>query len=175
MRSPELRYVALLLAVLTGFIVLEADPAVGVEPDEILADRMLEARARDISSQLRCLVCRNESIDESDADLARDLRLLVRERIQLGESDDDVIAYIRDRYGDYVLLKPPLKLATLLLWGGPFVLFMIGVWLGWYRLRRSLPPPAVDLGPDEQSRVHALLKTAPEDDQKQPSDDLSPR
>ncbi|RMD49780.1 MAG: cytochrome c-type biogenesis protein CcmH, partial [Alphaproteobacteria bacterium] len=94
-----------------------------VEPDEMLADPALEARARAISKQLRCLVCRNESIDESNAKLARDLRLLVRERLKAGDSDEEVIAYIVDRYGEFVLLKPRARGVNLLLWlAGPLML-----------------------------------------------------
>ncbi len=162
------RHYAAFLAV--GLMILQAHPVAGVEPDEMLADPAQEARARDLSAQLRCLVCRNESIDESDADLARDLRLLVRERIQLGESDDHVMAYIRDRYGDYVLLNPPFKSATLFLWGGPVLLFIIGAWLGWNRLRRPAAA-ATALRPQEQGRLAALLKTPPEPDTKRPPND----
>ena len=106
----------LLLCIL---LVLSAAPAAAVEPDEILADAALEARARDISKELRCLVCQNQSIDDSNAKLARDLRLLVRERITKGDSNRQVIAYIVARYGDFVLLKPPFKATTWALWLGP--------------------------------------------------------
>src|SRR5216110_2004079 len=89
-------------------------PAHAVRPDEMLSDPGLEARAREVGRELRCLVCRNQSIDDSDADLAHDLRVLVRERIKAGDSDDRVIAYVRNRYGDFVLLRPPLETGTLL-------------------------------------------------------------
>ncbi len=101
-------------------------PAKAVEPDEILEDPALEARARDISRELRCLVCRNESIDESNADLARDLRLFVRDRLVAGKTDAEVIAEVRDRYGDYVLLKPPLSPATVTLWLAPLAVLVLG-------------------------------------------------
>ncbi|MGA7385386.1 MAG: cytochrome c-type biogenesis protein [Methylocella sp.] len=97
-----------------------------VQPDEIVTDPKLEARARALSAQLRCLVCQNESIDESHADLARDLRLLVRERLQAGDSDDQIRAFLVGRYGDFILLKPPFKLATWLLWGAPFLILLMG-------------------------------------------------
>src|SRR5207248_8853356 len=97
-----------------------------IGPSEILADPMLEARARALSSQLRCMVCQNQSIDDSDAALARDIRLVVREHIQAGESDEGIKAYLVQRYGDFILLKPPLKTGTMLLWGGPAVVLLVG-------------------------------------------------
>ncbi len=107
-------------------IVLAAAPAHAVRPDEMLANPALEARAREIGRELRCLVCRNQSIDDSDADLAHDLRVLVRERITAGDSNDQVIAYVRSRYGDFVLLRPPFEIGTLLLWGGPLLILLLG-------------------------------------------------
>lgn len=104
--------------------------AVAVQPDEIMSNAADEGRARAISHGLRCLVCQNQSIDDSDAPLARDLRLLVRERIKAGDSDKAVLEYVVARYGDFVLLKPPLKPATLLLWLSPIVLLLAGIWLG---------------------------------------------
>src|SRR5690242_9740438 len=104
-----------LLAIVV-LIVLSAAPARAVRPDEMLADPVLEARAREVGRDLRCLVCRNQSIDDSDADLAHDLRVLVRERLKTGDSNAQVIAYIRSRYGDFVLLRPPFEIGTLLLW-----------------------------------------------------------
>ncbi|WP_404381678.1 cytochrome c-type biogenesis protein [Caenispirillum salinarum] len=97
-------------------------PAWAVLPDERLENPVLETRARDISKNLRCLVCQNQSIDDSEADLARDLRILVRERLVAGDSDDEVIAFVVDRYGDYVLLTPPVKGTTILLWAAPILL-----------------------------------------------------
>lgn len=104
--------------------------ALAVQPDEIMPNAADESRARAISHGLRCLVCQNQSIDDSDAPLARDLRLLVRERIKAGDSDTAVIDYVVARYGDFVLLKPPLKPATLVLWLSPIVLLLAGIWLG---------------------------------------------
>ena len=113
----------LLLA--AGFL-LTALPAFAVNPDEVLSDPALEARARTLSSQLRCMVCQNQSIDDSNAELARDLRLLVRERLKNGDSDEAVIDYVVSRYGEFVLLNPRLRGETLLLWGAPVVLFRAG-------------------------------------------------
>ena len=97
-----------------------------VQPDEILADPKLEARARDLSAQLRCMVCQNQSIDDSNAELARDLRLLVRERLKAGDSDDAIRTYLVQRYGDFILLRPPVKAETLALWGAPIVILLVG-------------------------------------------------
>lgn len=100
--------------------------AFAVQPDEVLADPALEARARSISQQLRCLVCQGEDIDESAAGLARDLRLLVRERLVKGDSDEQVLEFVRGRYGDYVLMKPPLAPRTWLLWLTPVLVLLAG-------------------------------------------------
>ena len=132
-------------------------PAAAVEPDEMLADPVLEQRARDISQHLRCLVCQNQSIDDSNADLARDLRILVRERLVAGDSNDEVIAYIVDRYGEFVLLKPPVKDETLALWLGPFALLVLGALaIALYYARRAgkSPPP---LSKDERKKLDDLL------------------
>jgi cytochrome c-type biogenesis protein CcmH len=144
--------IALTVAVLTA-----AGPAQAVRPDEMLADPGLEARAREVGRELRCLVCRNQSIDDSDADLAHDLRVLVRERIAAGDSDDRVIAYVRARYGDFVLLRPPLEWRTLLLWGGPLVLLVIGgvALARFYRNRRQ--DAVTPLSADERRRLAAVL------------------
>lgn len=114
-----LRYIALGIAL--------AAPVHAVEPDEILADPMLEDRARDISKGLRCVVCQNQDIDSSNAGVARDLRLLVRERLVAGDTNEDVIAYVRARYGDYVLMSPPLTPATYALWFAPIVLAVLSI------------------------------------------------
>ena len=111
---------------LAAAFVVAAFPAFAVNPDEVLADPALEARARALSSQLRCMVCQNQSIDDSNAELARDLRLLVRERLKNGDSDTAVIDYVVSRYGEFVLLNPRLRGETLLLWGAPIVLFLAG-------------------------------------------------
>ncbi|WP_312417512.1 cytochrome c-type biogenesis protein [Shinella sp.] len=107
-------------------LLLAAFPAFAVNPDEVLSDPALEARARALSAQLRCMVCQNQSIDDSNAELARDLRLLVRERLTDGDSDEAVIDYVVSRYGEFVLLNPRLRGETLLLWGAPIVLFLAG-------------------------------------------------
>src|SRR3954451_4129787 len=115
------------LLILCGlFVGVITAPAQAVRPDEMLPDPALEARARDIGQELRCLVCRNQSIDDSDADLAHDLRVLVRERLKAGDTNDRVIAYIRSRYGDFVLLRPPFEIATVLLWVGPLLILLLG-------------------------------------------------
>ena len=97
-----------------------------VEPDEILQDQKLELRARNISKKIRCMVCQNQSIDDSDAPLARDLRLLVRERLIQGDTDNEVFDYVVSRYGDFVLLRPPVKAVTAILWLGPAIFVLIG-------------------------------------------------
>ena len=106
---------------------LGPSPAWAVNPDEIMADPVLEGRAREISKVLRCLVCQNQSIDDSDAGLAKDLRLLVRERLSKGDADAEVIEFVVSRYGDFVLLKPPFKATTLLLWLGPLLILGLGL------------------------------------------------
>ncbi|MBV9064663.1 MAG: cytochrome c-type biogenesis protein CcmH [Methylobacteriaceae bacterium] len=115
---------AICLALLFSLVALA--PAHAVRPDEVLADPQLEARARAISAELRCMVCQNQSIDDSDAPLARDLRLLVRERLKAGDSNDAIRTFLTARYGDFILLKPPLKLDTVLLWAGPGTILLLG-------------------------------------------------
>lgn len=135
-------------------------PALAVQPDEMLPDPAQEARARAISAGLRCLVCRNESIDESNADLARDLRILVRQRITAGDSDEQVVQYLVDRYGEYVLLKPTTGGANLILWiAGPAMLVLgLGGAFVYLRRRRSAPEPeAAPLSDDEKSRLSEIL------------------
>ena len=147
---------ALVLAVLLAF----APPALAVEPGEILDDPALEARAREISKELRCLVCQNQSIDDSDAQLAKDLRVLVRDRLTAGDTDDEVRTFVVDRYGDFVLLRPPFKTSTLILWIGPALIFIAGAVgvFAWHRRRRDAvaeaPPP---LTTEERKRLDALL------------------
>lgn len=114
----------LLLALLT--VLLMSVPALAVLPDEILADAALEARARAISSTLRCLVCQNESIDDSNADLAREIRLIVRERLVAGDTDEQVVQYLVDRYGEFVLLRPVFAPHTLILWTAAPIVLVIG-------------------------------------------------
>ena len=100
-----------------------------VEPDEILQDQKLELRARDISKNIRCMICQNQSIDESNAPLARDLRILIRNKIKEGNNNEEIYIFLTDRYGDFILLKPPLKLSTLALWFLPFIFFIAGVFI----------------------------------------------
>lgn len=118
-----------------------AMPIHAVQPEEVLDDPALEARARDLSKELRCLVCRNQSIDDSGAPLARDLRLLVRERLVAGDSDQDAMAYIVDRYGEFVLLRPPLNAGNLALWFAGPVLLIIGGVIAVVFIHRRKPAP----------------------------------
>ena len=135
-------------------------PAWAVQPDEVLDDPVLEDRARALSKGLRCLVCRNESIDDSNADLARDLRLLVRERLVAGDSDAEAIAFIVDRYGEYVLLKPQRGGSNLLLWlAGPAMLILGGGLAALYLRRTAVKSDAVvGLSEEEQARIEEIMK-----------------
>jgi cytochrome c-type biogenesis protein CcmH len=147
--------------ILAGLLItaLSATPALAVNPDEMLADPALEHRARVISKDLRCLVCQNQSIDDSDAGLARDLRVLVRERIKAGDSNDQVIDYVVARYGNFVLLKPPVNRATLVLWIGPAVVALFGILaLILFFRRRTAPPQQPPLTPEERARLNNLLE-----------------
>ncbi|MCC7016779.1 MAG: cytochrome c-type biogenesis protein CcmH [Rhodospirillales bacterium] len=155
-----IRFVCLALFLALAFGV--AGPSHAVNPTEVLPNPAEEARARDISKHLRCLVCQNQSIDDSDAQLARDLRLLVRERIKAGDSDNDVIAYVVSRYGDFVLLKPPLKAATAALWLGPAAIALGAIYAAVIFFRRraknSAASAPVPLTEAEKRRLAALLK-----------------
>lgn len=131
-----------------------------VEPGERLADPALEARARALGEQFRCLVCQNQSIDDSNADLAHDLRVLIRERIAAGDNDRQVIQFMVSRYGDFILLNPPMKPATYVLWLAPFALPIAGlgaVILYWRRRSRETSPPPAPLTVEEQRRLARLL------------------
>ena len=149
---------ALLLA---GVVSAMVSAALAVEPDEILPDPALETRARSISSGLRCLVCQNQSIDDSNAPLARDLRLLVRERLKAGDSDAQVMRFVEDRYGEFVLLNPPLSWRTVLLWLAPLVALLAAVWTTARAWRRRRPLAAgasvTPLSADEEDRLRAIL------------------
>ncbi|MGE0232887.1 MAG: cytochrome c-type biogenesis protein [Flavobacteriaceae bacterium] len=136
------------LAALFVLLALTAGPAQAVLPDEVLADPALEQRARALSTQLRCMVCQNQTIDDSDAPLARDLRILVRERLVAGDSDEEALQFIVDRYGEFVLLKPRLSARNALLWGAPFLLLVIGGVVAFVFLRRRTPPAS---GPEPLS------------------------
>jgi len=130
------------------FILFGAATARAVLPGEMLADQQQEMRARNISANLRCLVCQNQTIDDSDASLAKDLRLIVRERIVAGDSDKQVMDFVVARYGNYVLLKPPFQMDTALLWILPFALLLIALGLAYAYLRR-LPEPDGDNASDD--------------------------
>ncbi|WP_375449526.1 cytochrome c-type biogenesis protein CcmH [uncultured Devosia sp.] len=138
-------------------VILAITPAAfAVGPDEILADPALEQRARDISAELRCLVCQNQSIDDSDADLAKDLRVLVRERLVAGDSDEAVRQYLVDRYGEFVLLRPRVEARTLILWFAAPALLILGLLVLFVMARRRQGSIAAELSPDEQAALQAL-------------------
>ncbi len=142
-------------------------PAGAVDPDEILDDPLLEARARDLSAEVRCLVCQNESIDSSNAELARELRILIRERLVAGDTDDGVKAYLVARYGEFVLLRPPLKPSNYLLWFSPFVLLLLVLFLVRRFLMRqggARPAQATALDAGENARLEAILAEDERDD-----------
>jgi cytochrome c-type biogenesis protein CcmH len=145
------------IALLVSF--LASQPARAVQPDEMLNDPVLESRARDLSRELRCMVCQNQSIDDSEAPLARDLRLLVRERLTKGDSDQQVIDYLVSRYGQFVLLKPPLEWHTLILWGLPpaaLIAGLIGLMIK-VRRQRSTASGTEALSQDEERRLSTLV------------------
>jgi cytochrome c-type biogenesis protein CcmH len=128
-----------------------------VEPDEVLSDPAQEVRAREVSKELRCLVCRNENIDSSNADIAKDLRILVRERIVAGDSNVEVIDFVVDRYGEFVLLKPRMSFQNLLLWAaGPFLL-LIGGFIGWRFSSNTKRTEPSDLNAEETARLKDIL------------------
>ena len=139
-------------------IVSFAAPAHAVLPSEQLVDPRLESRARAISQELRCVVCQNQTIDDSDATLAHDLRVIVRERLKAGDSDEQVKAYIVKRYGSYVLLKPPLEPATLLLWFGPLLVLIVGGIGSAIYLRKRIGNDSRSLSKDEEIELSRLLE-----------------
>lgn len=140
-------------------LLMFATPAFAVLPSEQLSDPKLEARARHISQELRCVVCQNQTIDNSDAPLAHDLRVILRERLLAGDSDEQAKAYLVKRYGTYVLLKPPFQTNTLLLWLGPFLVLGIGgVLVASYLVGRSRLEAAPQLSSDERTELDDLLK-----------------
>jgi len=151
-----------LIAVL--FALLAPGAAFAVRPDEMLKDPALEARARHLSEELRCMVCQNQSIDDSEAPLAHDLRVLVRQRLEAGDSDRQVLDYLVSRYGDFVLLKPPFKLETLLLWGLPPLALLVGLAgiVVMARRRTTLVERPEPLSSEEQAKVATLVGPAPE-------------
>jgi cytochrome c-type biogenesis protein CcmH len=141
---------ATLLAILAG-------PVMAVTPDEQLADQTLEARAREVSQELRCVVCQNQSIDDSDAPLAHDLRVLLRERIAAGDSNAQAKAFIVQRYGHFVLLRPPVEGATLILWFGPLAVLVVGGIGVFFYLRGHARPELARLDASEEAEVAKLL------------------
>ncbi len=154
-----------LLIALAAVLTLGMTLAYAVQPDEMLSDRALEARARALSQQLRCMVCQNQSIDDSDAPLARDLRILVRERLTAGDSDQEVIGFLTSRYGDFVLLKPPFIWSTTLLWLTPPGILLFGAIALFAVARRRLAVSHQDLeaaepalSPAEQIRLSKLME-----------------
>jgi cytochrome c-type biogenesis protein CcmH len=155
--GPVRRFLAAVLLCSAAF----CGAALAVQPDEILADPKLEAEARKISAELRCLVCQNQSIDDSDAPLARDLRLLVRERLTAGDNREGVIDFVVARYGEFVLLRPRLTVQTLLLWIAPLLLVAGGLFLAWQLFNRgraevaASPPP---LSEEERARLKRILE-----------------
>jgi cytochrome c-type biogenesis protein CcmH len=157
-----------LFIALCAVLMLSA-PAMAVQPGEVLPDPVLEQRARALSKELRCMVCQNESIDESNAPLARDLRLMVRERLSQGASDQQVLDFLVSRYGDFVLLRPRLTAGTLILWGAPILALLIGGFVlasAWRKRASAAGDVAVERGDanltaDEQAKVNRLLETLP--------------
>jgi cytochrome c-type biogenesis protein CcmH len=155
-------WVHLAMAIAMILVALALTPAYAVQPDEVLKDPALEARARHLSQELRCLVCQNQSIDDSNAELARDLRVLVRERLAAGDSDRAVLAFVEARYGEFVLLRPPFKAHTLLLWLTPLLL-LAGTAAYLFHRSRTRPPvtgataATAPLTPAEQQRLNDLL------------------
>ena len=151
-----------LLPLLMVLMAAFASPSLAVNPDEILADPVMEIRARAISAELRCLVCQNQSIDDSDADLAKDLRLLVRERLVAGDSDTEVVSYLVDRYGEFVMLKPYFGLHTLALWATAPLVMLISIFALVLHLRKQkktpkpVPVNASKLSKEEQAALDSL-------------------
>jgi len=134
-------------------------PTLAVEPSEMLADPVKEARARALSKGLRCVVCRNQNIDDSNAGLARDLRVLLRERLAAGDTDAQAVQYLVNRYGDYILLEPPFKLSTYLLWFGPVLLILLGAggYYIWWRKQPKSQAPVSDLSADDRALLNDIL------------------
>ena len=147
--------------VAVSLIIFYSPPTFAVEPSEVLADPTLEERARDISKGFRCVVCQNQSIDDSNAGLARDMRLLVRERLVAGDTNAEVTDYMVSRYGSYVLLKPPLNKSTYALWYGPLLIIGLGFLMllfFFHRRQHSSLVTTEELSEEEQSRIKALLE-----------------
>jgi len=151
-----MRRLLIALLVVVSFV----SQALAVNPDEVLDDPVLEQRARDLSIEIRCLVCQNQSIDDSDAELARDLRILVREKLTEGLTDRQVLDFLVERYGEFVLLKPPFNSRTILLWGLPILVLLIGAFVAWKTFgnaRRQRVTGEVQLNKEEQEKLSKIL------------------
>ncbi len=140
-------------------LLMLASPAMAVQPSEMLDDPALEARAREISKGLRCLVCRNENIDDSNADLAADIRILLRQRLVAGDTDEQVIQYMVDRYGEFVLLKPTYSASNMILWLTGPILLLLGGGMAYAFVRRKNPAPADGLSEAEKQKLDKLLNS----------------
>ncbi|WP_430033536.1 cytochrome c-type biogenesis protein [Neorhizobium sp. BT27B] len=159
MRNGRQARGGVLALILLAFAFLAPLPALAVNPDEVLKNPVLEQRARNLSAHLRCMVCQNQSIDDSNAELAKDLRVLVRERLTDGDTDEQVLDYVVSRYGEFVLLKPRLSAKTIALWSAPIALLLIGA-LTMILFVRSRPPlkTVTPLSDEEKARIDELSK-----------------
>ena len=119
------------------FLVIDIDPSFTVEPNEIISNTIYENRARDLSKGIRCLVCQNQSIDDSDSDLAKDLRRIIRKKIIQGETDNEITQFLVDKYGNFILMKPPLYQDTYILWISPLLLMLVGITIMYFTLKRK--------------------------------------
>ena len=119
------------------FLVIDIDPSFTVEPNEIISNPIYENRARDLSKGIRCLVCQNQSIDDSDSDLAKDLRRIIRKKIIQGDTDNEITQYLVDKYGNFILMKPPLYQDTYILWISPLLLMLVGITIMYFKLKRK--------------------------------------
>ncbi len=153
-----MRAIALKFAAAFVVFAVACIPAYAVLPSEVLDDPALEERARSISAELRCLVCQNQSIDDSDAELAKDLRVLVRERLVAGDTDEQVFAFVVSRYGEFVLLKPSFSLQNALLWAAPFALLLIGGTVLVVSIRNRQQTKSAGLSEHEQAELDKILQ-----------------
>ena len=133
--SKLIKFILIIVTICLTY--LTSNSSYAVEPDEILQNPQYELRARNISKNIRCMVCQNQSIDESNAPLAKDLRILIRNKIKKGDEDEEIYEFLTDRYGDFILLKPPLKISTLFLWFLPFIFFVIGIYIVFVHNKKS--------------------------------------